>query len=202
MVREPRLGKVKSRLAKSTGNLAAAHWYRRNCARIIGRIGVDDRWQTFLAVTPDNGDAHDNIWPSALPRIPQGSGSLGDRMVKAFRQLPPGPSILIGSDVPGITAVHIARAFRVLVSHEVVFGPSPDGGYWLVGLKRTRAIPAGFLAGVRWSSEHALEDSVSSVSALRVGFADILSDVDTLEEMSSAWSGSRFPDRSLEGLSG
>ena len=55
--------------------------------------------------------------------------------------LPPGPVVVIGSDIPGITARHIAEAFRLLGRHAFVFGPARDGGYWLVGARRRPAGP-------------------------------------------------------------
>ncbi len=62
-----------------------------------------------------------------------------------------------------------------------MFGPAPDGGYWLVGLKRVPRLLAPF-AGVRWSSPHALADTLANLDGLRVVFAATLSDVDTGED--------------------
>ena len=67
-----------------------------------------------------------------------------------------------------------------------MFGPAPDGGYWLVGLKRTGAVPAGFLDGVRWSSEHALADSIATLGPARIARVDTLRDVDTAADLRRA----------------
>ncbi len=98
-------------------------------------------------------------------------------MAKPLSILPPGPVVIIGTDVPGVTPRHIDRAFAALGSHDVVFGPSPDGGYWLVGVKRRPRVPDLF-AGVRWSSEHALADTLRNCKGLKVGFVEALEDVD------------------------
>src|SRR5262249_22316747 len=56
-----------------------------------------------------------------------------------------------------------AAAFRALGNHDAVLGPARDGGYWLIGLRRSRPLPAGFLDGVRWSTPHALADTRASL---------------------------------------
>ncbi len=91
--------------------------------------------------------------------------------------MPPGPGIIIGSDVPEITGGHIARAFAALGSNDAVIGPGDDGGYWLVGVRRTPIVPRVF-TGVRWSSPHTLDDTLTNLKRLRVATVDQLTDVD------------------------
>ena len=183
LLREPRPGQVKTRLAKGIGNIAAAAWYRRQSLNVIRRVGGDPRWTTVLAVSPGATGMASRVWPEHLPRITQGNGGLGERMRRVFRCLPPGPVVVIGSDIPCVASKHIAKAFRMLRCHGAVFGPSPDGGYWLVGLGRLRRCPTGLFANVRWSSRHALADSVASLRGRRVRFADTLSDIDTVDDL-------------------
>jgi hypothetical protein len=105
----------------------------------------------------------------------QGRGDLGMRMRRALAACPPGPKLLVGSDIPGLNASHIAVAFALLGRHDVVFGPAADGGYWLVGC---RCRPPDF-GQVRWSSQHALADTLANLpQSLSVGFAATLDDVD------------------------
>ena len=83
--------------------------------------------------------------------------------------------MLIGSDIPGLTSAHITSAFKLLGRHDIVFGPARDGGFWLVGC-RHRAPDFGL---VRWSTEHALADTLANLPrALSVGFTATLDDVD------------------------
>ena len=185
-LKEPRPGRVKTRLAKDLGNVRAARWHRRQCLALINRFGPDPRWTTVLAVTPDREGLLSRIWPAHLPRIGQGRGDLGTRMARVMRRLPAGPAIIIGSDTPGATPRRVERAFRLLGRNDAVFGPSLDGGYWLVGLKRSRAISAHTFQHVRWSSQHALADSAASLNCRRIGFADTLQDVDTVSDLVTA----------------
>ena len=101
-----------------------------------------------------------------------------ERMRRLFSLLPPGPAIIVGSDIPAIEAEHIAQAFKLLGRNDAVFGPAADGGYWLIGLKRTPKALAPF-AGVRWSSPHALADTLANLKGKRVAFAATLRDVDS-----------------------
>ena len=182
-LKEPRPGRVKTRLAKDLGTVRAAGWHRRQCLALIHRLGPDPRWTTILAVAPDKEGLQSRVWPAHLPRIGQGRGDLGTRMARAMRRLPAGPAIIIGSDTPGATPRRVKRAFGLLGHNDAVFGPSPDGGYWLVGLKRTRAVSPHAFRDVRWSSEHALADSAESLNCRRIGFADTLHDVDTASDL-------------------
>lgn len=101
-----------------------------------------------------------------------------------------GPIIIVGTDIPAIRPSHIAAAFKALGRSDAVLGPTPDGGYWLVGLKRMPAIPKPF-SRVRWSSEHALADTLSNLVGASIGFAGTLADVDDAESWRGvrAWSG-------------
>ena len=185
-LKEPRPGRVKTRLGHDIGMTAAAWWFRHQSARLIRRLGHDRRWRTVLAVSPDREGLESRIWPGHIPRWPQGPGDLGDRMGRALRTMPPGPAIIIGADIPGVTSTHVAEGFRLLGRHEAVLGPAPDGGYWMVGLKRGgRAVPAGLFQGVRWSSPHAMADTVASLAPLDVGFGATLRDVDEAADLRS-----------------
>jgi len=167
--RAPRLGTGKKRLARDIGALAALRFERLMLARNLRRLGRDPRWRLRLAVTPDRAARN---WPGAMP---QGSGDLGERMRRALAACRPGPAILIGSDIPGLSAAHIAEAFALLGWHDMVFGPANDGGFWLVGCRHR---PPDF-GWVRWSTRHALDDVLANLpKSLSVGFAATLDDVD------------------------
>jgi uncharacterized protein len=177
----PRLGQVKSRLAAEIGALAALRFYRGTTARVLRRLGQDPRWRTLIAVTPSRA-LREPFWDSHVPRLDQGRGDLGHRMARVFRTLPPGPVVIVGSDIPELAPRHVAAAFRALGSGDAVFGPAADGGYWLVGLRRSPRRPTGLFAGVRWSSPHALADTRASLPrGFTVTLLETLDDVDEAE---------------------
>ena len=181
----PQPGRVKTRLAAEIGPIAALWWYRHQVARLVRRVGHDPRWRTVLAVSPDLDGVTSPLLPGGVTRWPQGYGDLGQRMARALR-LAPGPVLVVGSDIPGVTSAHIARAFRVLNGHDAVLGPASDGGYWLIGLARGSRAPAGLFQDVRWSGPHAMADTVKSLHPLRIGYADELRDVDTAADLRAA----------------
>lgn len=181
MVKEPRPGRVKTRLGRDIGMTTAAWWFRHQTAALLRRV-QDPRWQTVLAVAPDAAGLRSRVWPAYLPRMPQGAGDLGHRMGRVFRTRPRGPVVVIGADIPGITRGHISRAFAALGDHASVLGPAPDGGYWLIGLKRTAPPPADLFACVRWSTEHAMSDTAATLPG-PVAVIDTLADVDTAADL-------------------
>jgi rSAM/selenodomain-associated transferase 1 len=182
MVKEPRAGRVKTRLGHDIGMTAAAWWFRHQTRALLRHLR-DPRWDLILAVSPDKEGASCRVWPPDLPRLLQGRGNLGTRMKRIFDMAPPGPALIIGADIPGIRKAHIRRAFRALGSSDAVIGPAPDGGYWLIGLKRHRAMPVALFANVRWSSENALSDTVLTLKHCRVSYVDSLRDVDTAADL-------------------
>ncbi len=183
MVKEPRPGRVKTRLGRDIGMTRAAWWYRHQCAGLIRRLR-DPRWDIVLAVSPDREGLASRIWPHELARIPQGRGDLGQRMARALRATP-GPTVLIGSDIPDIKRRDIAFAFRGLGACASVIGPASDGGYWLVGLNHPSLSPRSLFRNVRWSTEFTLEDTLPTLPH-PVWKAAELSDVDGADDLKGA----------------
>jgi uncharacterized protein len=180
MVKEPVAGRVKTRLARGIGTVAATAVYRAMLLSVVARLGSDPRWQTVLAVSPDVALAS-SMLPDIRARVPQGGGDLGQRLQRIFDELDPGPVVVIGTDIPAIKPSDIADAFQALGSHDAVFGPSCDGGYWLIGIKRRPRLVRAFDT-VRWSSEHALTDTAANLKGLRVAHLRLLDDVDTADD--------------------
>jgi uncharacterized protein len=177
-VRAPAYGRGKRRLAHDIGDLAALRFERLMLARLLRRLGRHRRWCLRIAVTPDRARYRRRLWPYGYPVIEQGSGDLGTRMQRALAGCPPGPVVLVGADIPALGPGHIAAAFHLLGRHDLVFGPAGDGGFWLVGARRSPRLPALFRE-VRWSSPHALDDALAGLPArVSVGFAATLEDVD------------------------
>lgn len=177
-VRAPRLGQGKRRLARELGDIAALRFERLMIARLLRRLGRDPRWTIRIAVTPDEASRYPGKWLRQIEVVAQGSGDLGMRMQRAITAAPPGPVVLIGSDIPGIEGRHIAAAFHLLGQHDLVFGPAADGGFWLIGARRRTRLPTLF-GTVRWSSPHALGDALAGLPRrFKVGIVATLEDVD------------------------
>jgi uncharacterized protein len=180
MVKAPQAGRVKTRLAAAVGGIEALRSYRVLLADTVRRLAGDRRWITWLAVTPDVAVPRLAAWGRAIGPVavtPQGPGGLGARMQRLMDRLPPGPVVIIGSDIPDIARRDIAAAFHALGAGDAVFGPADDGGYWLVGQRRMPRTLRLFDA-VRWSSRHTLADTLANVEERRVRLLRSAADVD------------------------
>jgi len=190
MARQPSLGTGKRRLAADIGPVAAQRFYRNATAALLRRLSSDPRWHTWLAVTPDAAARGDRLpWTFQGRVTAQGRGDLGARMGRLLRDLPVGPVVIVGSDIPDIARHHIWSAFRSLGNHDWVFGPARDGGYWLIGAKRRPRLTPGF-AGVRWSSATTLSDCLENLAGQRIAFLESLADIDRGQDL-AAWAAAR-----------
>ncbi len=178
----PVLGTVKTRLAADIGFVGATAFYRRTLSGLMTRLGHDRRWRTWVAVSPDTAALpnvyQQSFWPSEAGVLKQGPGDLGQRMGRVFKTLPPGPVVLIGADIPAIMPRHIENAFRALGQNDTVLGPAHDGGYWLVGARRSPRVPDLF-SGIPWSTDRTLSDTLDKINA--AGFSSTL--LQTLDDI-------------------
>jgi rSAM/selenodomain-associated transferase 1 len=180
-VRAPRLGAGKRRLAREIGDVAAVRFERLMIALLLRRLAADRRWRLRIAITPDRARHTLRIRRRATEIAAQGCGDLGFRMQRALSAFAQGPVVLVGADIPALGAAEVATAFRLLGSHDLVFGPAEDGGFWLVGTRNPRRFP-GLFKRVRWSSPYALADTLAGLPRVAtVGFAARLSDIDDAE---------------------
>ena len=180
----PTAGQVKTRLADSIGSERAAELYRQWIGIVLQNV-QPVRASTRLVACYDGApigafaawhEYVDEWWP-------QPEGGLGKRLDAAFKhcQGEGGPAIAIGTDCLDVNAAHVEWGFERLTTHDVVFGPSADGGYYLVGLARN--LP-GFFDGVPWSSPDTLSAHRHACERHQwsFGLLPTLRDIDTLED--------------------
>lgn len=175
--RAPRLGTVKRRLAAEIGQRAALRFHAGNLSRILRELSRDRRFAMVLAVTPDR--ARLRVPAPLVPVVAQGHGDLGTRMARALARAR--RAVVVGCDIPELGAADVAAAFRALGRADAVFGPAEDGGYWLVGLGPRR--PARPFRAVRWSTRHAMADTLANFRSHRVALLRTLADVDTAADL-------------------
>jgi len=187
-VRAPIPGQVKTRLARTLGAQRATELYRS-----LGR-GIADRlrsgpWAFRIYGTPATPEALESLeaWlePETGSLFPQGEGDLGERLAHALSQAleAGGPACVVASDVPELGAGEVEAAFRALAGGaDLVFGPSPDGGYYLLALARW--VPELFRE-IPWSTPETLEASLDRAAqlGLQVTLLSPLRDVDEAEDL-------------------
>jgi rSAM/selenodomain-associated transferase 1 len=176
--RAPRLGQVKRRLAAGVGDVPALRFYRNALGRILRELRRLRGFEIALAITPDRAAIRP---PAPFAMIGQGHGCLDIRMSRAFRRYPGRLVLLIGADIPGLDNPVLRAGAKALRAHDAVFGPAADGGYYLVGMGARR--PARPFAAVRWSSPHALADTLKNFAGRRVARLRMLQDVDTAADL-------------------
>ena len=180
MAKAPVCGAVKTRLAKEIGAVSATALARTLTAALLRKLAKDPRFGAVLAVTPDHAASapYAALNLKGIRRIGQGRGGLGERMQRIFDCCGREPLIIVGTDIPFVSGGMIADAFHRLGGSDAIFGRAEDGGYWLVGLRRRPKRLAPF-ENVRWSSQHALTDTLNNLAGRRIAFAATLFDVDT-----------------------
>jgi rSAM/selenodomain-associated transferase 1 len=157
-VKYPALGRVKTRLAATVGAERAATLYRCWIGEVLGVL-QPLRGQAQLICCFD-GAPRESFGEWALlvdDWWPQPDGDLGERLAAGFQLalVGGGPVLAVGTDCLELDLFLIHQAFTVLADHDVVFGPTPDGGYYLVGMAGDKR---GVFASARWSCPETLGD--------------------------------------------
>lgn len=159
--RAPRYGAVKTRLARDIGPAETLRFYRNTLNDVTRRLASSGRLDVVLAVTPDHTAAEGSYWPQGLARVAQGRGDLGARMIRVLKCAGQRPALVIGSDIPDASPALALEAARILGTRRHVLGPTQDGGYWLIGTRHPAMLSLHQLEDVRWSTPHALADTVT-----------------------------------------
>lgn len=186
--KEPAAGRVKTRLARTIGAEAAAALYEAFLRDLSGALRGD--WDTVLAHDGDGGPRLREIFKEFWTFQAQGNGTLGERMSRAVAGAFTEDSLKVvvaGSDAPTLTAKDVSAAFAALDVADVVFAPSPDGGYSLVGVKKSTPGDSSkvFKEEIRWSTGYALEDTEAAARAAGLATARLapVPDVDVEEDL-------------------
>lgn len=181
--KNPKLGKVKTRLAESVGPEKALRVYQFLLDHTfqITRHFELDKIVFYSDFIPGN-----DIWKkSDFKQSIQTGTDLGEKMSNAFRSsFIKGYEkiVLIGSDCYELDESHIQNAFDQLEKNEIVLGPASDGGYYLIGM--TEHFPKLF-RDKKWSTDSVFKDTVEDITALNLTahYLPELSDVDDLKDL-------------------
>jgi len=165
--KEPRAGRVKTRLARSVGDEQAARLYE---AFLRDTLGSCERVRSQLIVYFAPAEAVEwfrRLAPAA-PLVAQPDGDLGVRLVHGFQsafERGHRHVLALGSDAPHVGPDALEEAFRALEAGRGAIGPCADGGYYAIGL----SAPAPELfEGIAWSSDAAFEQTLERASGLGI----------------------------------
>jgi len=188
----PEKGKVKTRLAPYMDEELVLRLYENMVLDTIDML-TRGRFPFRLCFTPPGARDRIRQWLGREYRaFPQTGDDLGDRMENAFEGVfseDVEEALLIGSDIPGLTAGVLDEAFTALLTNDAVIGPADDGGYYLIGFKKRSFEPAIFHDMV-WSTKTVFRETMDRLrdASLNVHVLPELTDVDTVEDLKTLMS--------------
>ena len=180
-VRSPELGKVKTRLARSIGDQSALNIYKillKHTAAVLRDLSFDK--VVYFSEKIDNNDLWEN---SLFEKKLQKGADLGERMHHAFdTAFNKGYKkvLIIGSDLFDLTSSIITSAFEALETYDISIGPSLDGGYYLLGMKKLQ--PEVF-KNKKLGTDSVLEHTLQDLKKQKIKLLKALNDIDTLEDL-------------------
>jgi rSAM/selenodomain-associated transferase 2/rSAM/selenodomain-associated transferase 1 len=200
--RYPEAGTTKTRMIPELGAEGAADLQRRMTEHIVARVDeligarkmpVEIRFEggseELMAAWLGNGFSY----------FPQGRGDIGLRMGRALEDaFEQGfeTAVIIGSDIPDITADILQNAFEILNRVDLVLGPAGDGGYYLIGVRRQtfRHWNPELFNDISWGTQRVLPQTLTIAKKLGLNYSllDMLNDVDRPEDLSVWYQASKL----------
>lgn len=179
LLKAPRPGTVKTRLAAQIGDRQALRLYRVMVLNTLA-AACDAGFDTTLWFTPTDAGAEMRLWLGDRWDLrPQASGDLGARLAAAEQAVLRGrPWLAIGVDCPRLDGGLLREAGAIAARGEVVLGPSEDGGYYLIG---GRTPLPDLFGAMPWSTSHVLAETRVRLACAGVTWSELatLRDVDT-----------------------
>lgn len=179
--RNPELGKVKTRLAKTVGDKTALEIYKflLKKTRDISSKTTSDK-AVYYSVKIRNND----IWDTKSYQKHQQLGKdLGLRMLNAFKNsFDAGYKkvLIIGSDLYDLSTEEIEIAFNELDTNDVVIGPAEDGGYYLLGMN---AFQEDIFKNKDWGTDTVRKDTLTDLKDKKVKLLELKNDIDLYEDI-------------------
>ncbi|WP_323755762.1 TIGR04282 family arsenosugar biosynthesis glycosyltransferase [Roseivirga sp.] len=182
-VKNPELGKVKTRLAATVGEEAALAIYKRLLERtktITQPLAVDK------TVFYDQALGENDLWSEGgFFKALQTKGDLGEKMLAAFQSaIDKGYEqiCVIGSDCYDLTTDILNQAFSSLEKHDAVIGEAVDGGYYLIGMN---CLITDVFQNKKWSTEEVFPSTIQDFKHKGLSYFElpVLNDVDTEEDL-------------------
>lgn len=183
LARYPEAGRVKTRLAASIGDDAATAIYRLCAERLFREArGLPEDVQRYLFFAGEEAKDTIRTWIGEDFHLERQRGEdLGERIRNAFSCVfarGADQAVIVGSDIPDLSATLIEQAYLFLETYDVVIGPDHDGGYYLLGMKQ---LHEALFADVPWGTSRVHGQTLRNIRhlGLSVAFLPVLVDVDT-----------------------
>ena len=187
MAKAPRAGEVKTRLCPPLSTGEAAELYRCFLLDKIEQVGALKKASAAIAYTPDDGRPFFEEFAPGFLLIPQRGADLGFRLANNFEQLLAQGytgALAIDSDTPTLPTHFLEQALDLMTTPEIdlVLGPSDDGGYYLIGLRK---LYRELFEAMAWSTADVIPETIrrAETMGLNVASLPLWFDVDTAEDL-------------------
>ncbi|MDP8949426.1 MAG: TIGR04282 family arsenosugar biosynthesis glycosyltransferase [Actinomycetota bacterium] len=184
IAKAPRVGLAKTRLGRTIGHERAVALYKAFLRDLGARFSNSSFNLGWYVTPPDSWPEISALVPQTGPVLFQGEGDLTERQRELFRGAAgrgEERTVLIAADSPHLGVEVVEEAFRRLDREDLVFGPTHDGGYYLIGMRGYHDV----LEGATMSKDSVLEGIVARarLSGLSVGLLEATFDVDLAEDI-------------------
>ncbi len=182
--KNPKLGKVKTRLAKTIGDEAALKIYKDFMKLIKNECTeVDADVHLFYGSNIEIEDIWEDL--KITKHVQLHVNNLGKRMVAAFKKVKKmgyENICIIGVDCPYITSDLLNISFSQLTENDIVIGPAKDGGFYLLGIKDLAHLD---FSNIKWSTDSVLNTYLNNLNQLqvRINYIEILEDIDEINAL-------------------
>lgn len=183
--KNPTLGRVKTRLAKTVGEQKALEVYLFLLKNILNEVEkVEAHRYIFYDEDPVSSFfiTHKNRFNLTV----QNGEDLGSRMVNCFEKLfsVHQKVVIVGSDIPYLNKEIIQSAFDGINAHQVALGPTIDGGYYLIGFTK-KAFSSDFFYQIKWGTSEVFEKTINKIKKVWYNplILPMLQDIDTEEDL-------------------
>ena len=155
MAKRPKVGRVKTRMVPPLTERQAAEVHTAMLRCVLARLERFVPGRKVLALDAAEAELRDReaalrgVDLSAWTLVPQGAGDLGERLLRVWQALGGGAVAFFGVDSPDVPAEMLAGLWGVLEQAEAAAGPTEDGGYWTLLVRRTHP---HLLAGIDWGT--------------------------------------------------
>jgi rSAM/selenodomain-associated transferase 1 len=194
----PEIGRVKTRLSSKLSNDFVFLLYREFIRDIIKASKMADADLILSISSHSEKTVSDYSNEFGAPAYHQKGDDLGERMYNSLKEIFLAgyeKCVLIGSDIPDISAPLLNKAFDKLTESDIVLGPSSDGGYYLLGFNCEK-LHKGVFEEIQWSCSHVLEKTLKNISTLKLNYhlLEELNDIDDLEDLKNFYRRNRGLD--------
>lgn len=187
MVKAPINGEVKTRLIEKIGEYHSTELYKRFLLDIVEKISEIDT-PTIIYYTPESElENLISLLGNSNKYIHQKGEDLGERLLNGFKytkKLGYKSAIALATDVPDLPTDIINESINSIKEYGAVIGPSPDGGYYLIGLKN-ECLDEDLFSGIEWGTDSVFERTIKKLDDKNIK-TNILKpwlDIDTYEDL-------------------